>query len=101
MKPSNPRQQRLGIKQTHHQIGARPSVMEVTRSEIQPMPRWLATSGVRWSSGGTVGKGALLTSVAISELLSPRHVRCLDRLQPANLRHFHFQKDCDFAPRIL
>jgi len=39
----------------HHQNGAEPSVIAVTRSEIHPNPRWFSTSGTRSSSRGTGG----------------------------------------------
>src|SRR5215468_10444725 len=65
----------LGINKAHHQSGAFSSQSEATRSEIQPIGRWLATKGMRCSSAGVCGNLAVVTLVDINEPPSARRVR--------------------------
>src|SRR2546427_7622884 len=60
---------KLGIKRTHHQIGALSSQSEAIRLEIQPKLRLFATKGMRCSSGGVCGRFAGVTMAAISHFL--------------------------------
>src|SRR5947208_8498093 len=60
---------KLGIKRTHHQIGALSSQSEAIRLEIQPKLRLFATKGMRCSSGGVCGKLVGVTIAAISNFL--------------------------------
>src|ERR1041384_6138025 len=64
----------LGTNAHHHHLGVLPSAIPAMASEIQPMGRWLETSGTRASSGGGAWSFTEdeMTASAISALLSLR-----------------------------